>query len=171
MSIAARIVATWRDPRAVMRDLLADGVREDRALAALMGAAGLGFVAGLPALWRAAAADPSVPLEARMGAALLASVFMMPLLAYLLAGLSWLGLRLARQPVAGHAARLALFWSMLAAVPAVFAHRMIEALVPPGHPIAMIAGVAAFGGFLYLWVVTLDEARRLAAAQMLRKGS
>lgn len=174
MSITARIVATWRDPRAVMRGLLAAGPREDRALAALMGAAALGFVAGIPGLLRAAEADPAVPLEARIGASLLASVFMMPLLAYLLAGLSALGLRLARHPVPGHSARMALFWSMLAAVPAVLLHRLVEAMVPPGHPLAMIAGVAAFAGFLYLWVVALDEARRIAVASRPappRKGS
>ena len=171
MSIAARIVATWRDPRAVMRSHLAQGVREDRAIAVLMGAAALSFVASLPGLFRAAAADPSVPLEARLGAGLLASVFLMPLLAYALAGLSWLGMRIARQPVAGHAARMALFWAMLSAFPAVLCHRLIEALVPTGHPAATIAGVAAFGGFLYLWIIALDEARRQAAADALPRRS
>jgi hypothetical protein len=165
MSIAARIVATWRNPRLVMRDHLAGGAREDRAIAVLMGAAGLSLVAQLPAMWRAVAITPEIPLEARLGAALMATLFLLPLIAYAIAGVSWVLLRvLGRRNVGGFATRIALFWAMLASTPLVLVHRVFEAILPLGSPLVTIAGLAAFGGFLYLWLAALAEAWRSAVA-------
>ena len=41
MTVATDILRTWRRPRAVIREKLAAGVREDRALAVIMGAGAL----------------------------------------------------------------------------------------------------------------------------------
>ena len=65
MTITTDILRSWRHPRAVIREKLRAGDREDRALAVLMGASLLLFVAQWPGLSRAAFQDPSVPLDAR----------------------------------------------------------------------------------------------------------
>ena len=50
MPVVPDILRTWRDPRGVIRDRLSAGVREDRALATVMGACALMFVAQWPRL-------------------------------------------------------------------------------------------------------------------------
>ena len=55
MSIVADIVRSYVQPRAVIRDRLAEGQREDRALMLLMLGCGLVFVAQWPRLARRAA--------------------------------------------------------------------------------------------------------------------
>ena len=54
MSVALDILRTFRAPRAVLRKRIASGAREDRALAILMGACLLIFVAQWPRLSREA---------------------------------------------------------------------------------------------------------------------
>jgi hypothetical protein len=55
MSVSRDIVATWRRPRRVMRSLLAQGRREDRAIMFLMLACGIIFVSQWPVISREAA--------------------------------------------------------------------------------------------------------------------
>jgi hypothetical protein len=57
MSVSRDIVATWRRPRTVMRSLLAQGRREDRALMFLILACGIIFVSQWPVISREAALD------------------------------------------------------------------------------------------------------------------
>ena len=83
MTVVADIFASWRNPRDVIARKLAQGPREDRALATLFGGCGLLFVAQLPGLARAAYVDPAVPFEARLGASLLGLMFVLPLVFYL----------------------------------------------------------------------------------------
>ncbi len=90
MAVTTDILRAWGQPRGLIREKLAAGLREDRALATVMGAGLLLFVAQWPRLAREAHLDPSVPLDARMGGALLALLFMLPLALYALAALSHL---------------------------------------------------------------------------------
>jgi hypothetical protein len=63
MSVSRDIVATWRRPRTVMRSLLAQGRREDRALMFLILACGIIFVSQWPVISRGGARSP---LQARL---------------------------------------------------------------------------------------------------------
>lgn len=148
------ILRSYRAPGRVVRALLADGPREDRALVFLMTACFLLFVGQWPALARAAAADPAVPLEARLGGALLATLFLLPLIAYGLALLAHLGLRAAGLPSRAWAARLALFWALLAAAPLFLAAGLVAGFLP-GSGVALGAGAAALAALLAIWAAGL----------------
>jgi hypothetical protein len=157
MSVAGDILQSWRAPRAVIRRKLAQGPREDRALGTLMLACLLAFVAQWPGLVRAAAADPSIPLEARLGGALMGTMFLVPLIAYGLAAASRLALRAFGVDIGWHAARLALFWALLAVAPLMLAQGLVVAALGPG-PVATAAGMAVAAAFLALWGASLSAA-------------
>ena len=157
MAVTSDIVALWRKPRSTFRAKLAEGVREDRAIAVLLAACGLSFVAQWPALARAAHLHPDVPLEARMAGALLGTVFLLPLLAYALAGVSHLLARAFGGRGSFYGARLALFWALLAAAPGALFYGLIAGLLGNGAG-APLAGVLVFAGFLWLWLSMLVEA-------------
>ncbi len=157
MSVALRILRTWRDPRGTMRAMLADGEREDRALAVLIGGCLLAFVAQWPALARAAHFDPTVPLDARMGGALMATLFFLPPLAYGLAALSHLAARAMGGRGTWFGARLALFWSFLAVTPVMLMQGLVSGFVGSG-PATAVVGVAVLLAFLFLWISALAEA-------------
>ena len=70
MGLVPRVLLTWRSPARALRGIA--GISEPALLALLMGTLGLYFVAQWPGHARAAALDPSVPLQARLGGALLA---------------------------------------------------------------------------------------------------
>jgi Yip1 domain len=159
MAITDDIVESYRRPRALIRRKMADGPREDRALAALFGAAVLIFVAQWPALARAAHLDPSQPLDARLGGALLGSVFLLPLAAYGIAGLSHVVARAFGGRGSYFGARMALFRGLLAIAPAMLLHGLVRGLLGPG-PASLIAGLIVFVLFLYLWGMMLVEVER-----------
>lgn len=148
MSLTADILATYRAPDRTVGRLIASGPREDRSLAMLMGAALLIFVARAPVLARASALDPSVPLQAKLGISLFALLFMVPLLAYAVAGLLHLGARALGRTGEGWRARIALFWSLLAIAPAMLGQGLIEAFAGNGA-LSQITGLVVFG--LFLW--------------------
>lgn len=158
MPVVPDILASWRRPATVMRRKLAKGPQESQALATLMGAALLHFVAQWPGLARAAHLEPSVPLDARLGGALLGTVFMLPLFAYLLALVSQFAVRLLGWRVDGLAARLALFWALLAASPLVLLVGLVSGFAGPGASTSF-AGLIWLGLFLWMWFSNLRAAR------------
>ncbi|MDP5360664.1 MAG: YIP1 family protein, partial [Paracoccaceae bacterium] len=81
MAVTNDIVRTWRRPRAVMRDLLAQGKREDRAIAYLMISCFLIFVAQWPRLSREAFLTGQ-DFDTLLGGALMGWLFIMPLALY-----------------------------------------------------------------------------------------
>ena len=157
MSVSTDIVATWRRPRAVMRRLLSMGVREDRAIAILMGACLLIFVAQWPELSRQAHLDPSIPFQARLGGALFAWLFWAPILCYALAALSRLVAMAFRGKGTWYTARLALFWAMLAATPAWLLYGLVSGFIGPGIEKQVVGAFLAVG-FLSIWGICLREA-------------
>ncbi len=146
-----------------MRAMLRDGPREDRALAVLMAACLLVFVAQWPALARAAHLDPSVPLAARIGGALMGWLFIAPLLLYGIAGLVQAALWLAGRRACGTAVRLALFWALLASAPLWLLHGLMRGIVGTGALTAVV-GFGVLGAFLLLWGVLMREAMLEAPA-------
>ena len=150
MSVSRNIVATYRGPGRVLRGLLALGQREDRAIAYLMGACILIFVAQLPRLSREAHLSGD-DLNMLMGASLMAWVFIAPLLFYALAFLA----RLVGQVLGGkgtaYGARLALFWALLAASPLILLHGLTAGFVGPGIE-QQAVGLVWLVVFLWFWI-------------------
>jgi hypothetical protein len=162
MPVVSDIRAAWVRPDAFIARKLADGVREDRALAVLMGACGLSFVAQWPALSRAAHLDPSVPLDARMGGALMGVLFLLPLFAYGVAAISHLAARVLGGRGTWFGARLALFWALLASSPLMLLMGLTAGFMGQGVA-ATALGVVVFGAFVYLWLRMLFQAETGAA--------
>lgn len=146
--IVPRIVESWLRPGRVIAGLRGT---PDRVLIALLMAAMLVFlIAQAPGHARAAHLDPSVPLQARMGGALLAVLFLMPLLAYALAATVSALSRLTPWRLSGEDSRLALFWALLAVSPAMLLSGLTAGLVGPGLPLMLTHWLAGLG-FLMIW--------------------
>lgn len=171
MSIIADVLQSYRHPREVIRRKLDQGTREDRALAMVMAASGLNFVSQWPGLARAAhfgrldAEAKGVPLDqvagldARIGGALLATVFLLPLLAYAVAAVSHVIAGYIGGKGTHYGARLALFWSLLAIVPLLLLHGLVAGFIGAG-PAQFAIGFAVFAVFLYLWGSAMGEVER-----------
>ena len=159
MALTADIAATYRGPGRVMRRLLDQGAREDRALVYLVLACGLIFVAQWPRLSREAHLNPEVPLQALIGGALMGWLFLAPLALYLIAALSHLVAKALGGQGTWFTARLALFWSLLAAVPLWLLYGLVAGFIGPG-PALQLTGLIALAGFLAIWLLSLIEAER-----------
>lgn len=146
--IVPRIVESWRAPGRVALSLR--GMPENMLIVVLMAAMLIFLVAQLPGHARAAHIDPSVPFQARFGGALLAVMFIMPLLAYSVAGLVSALSRLTSRPVAAQDSRLALFWALLAIAPAMLLTGLVQGFVGSGAALSLTRAVAGIG-FLVIW--------------------
>lgn len=159
MAVSTDIVRSWTQPRKVIRARLDRGISEPQLLALLMGACLLLFVAQTPALSRAAFLDPSVPLEARLAGALMATLFLVPLIAYALAAISHLIARALGGKGQGIDARLALFWALLAISPAMLFQGLLAGFVGPSTGLTIV-GLLVGVGFLTMWIMMLLEVER-----------
>ncbi|MDJ0629830.1 MAG: YIP1 family protein [Rhodobacter sp.] len=159
MAVATDIAAMYRAPRQTVRRLLTMGVREDRALLYLMLACALIFVAQWPRLAREAHLDAAVPLDARIGGALLAWFFLAPLLLYAVAAITRLAARLLGGRGTWYTARLALFWSLLAAAPMWLLSGLAAGFLGPGGALQGVSALA-LGVFLVFWGLALLETER-----------
>ncbi len=157
--IVPRIVQSWWAPGRVVGSLR--GTPERVLIVILMAAMLIFLIAQAPGHARAAHLDPSVPLDARMGGALLAVMFMMPLLAYALAELVAFLSRLTPWPVASQDSRLALFWALLAVAPAMLLSGLTEGFAGPGAALTLTRAVAGLG-FLVIWGAGLRALARKA---------
>ncbi len=162
MSMTANILRSYRAPRAVVRALIEQGLREPQVLFFGTLACAMIFVAQWPALSRAAALDPSVTFEQRMGAVLFATVFLLPLILYGLAGLLQLGLRMLRRAVPGLWVRTALFWSLLSVTPLMLVQAVFSAAFGPLGIASVFGGVVAVV-FAYILVQNLREVTLMAS--------
>jgi len=160
MAITTEIFRTYLAPRTAIRRLLAAGQREDRAIAYLMAACVIIFVAQWPRLQREAMLNPEgPPLEALISGTLLAWVFLMPLLAYGIAALSHLLARLLGGRGTWWGARTALFWSMLVISPLMLLTGLVAGFVGEGLQLAITEGVTMLA-FCWIWGISLFEAER-----------
>lgn len=156
MAATRDIVASYRRPTAVIARRLGQGVREDQNLIYLMVACLFFFVAQTPRLAREAFID-GTELNMLLGAALMAWLFIAPLLFYALAGLSQLVLKLLRGHPTGHGTRFALFWALLASSPLVLLHGLTAGFVGPGLEL-QIVGLIWLCVFLWFWISGLRVA-------------
>ncbi|WP_415920617.1 YIP1 family protein [Tateyamaria sp. SN6-1] len=150
MSITRNILATYRGPGAVIRGLLTLGPREDRALAYVMGACTLFFVAQLPRLSREAHLEDQ-DLNMMMGGSLMAWIFIAPLLFYAIAFVARLIGRVLGGKGTGYGARLALFWALLASSPLVLLHGLTAGFVGPGIEMQAV-GFVWLCVFFWFWI-------------------
>jgi len=163
MAVTVDIVRSWRRPRAVMRDLLAHGPREDRAIAYLLAACLLLFVAQWPRLVRVAEGLESVPgqqsaeMSQLAAYAFFGSVMVLPLVLYLLAAVSHAVARVLGGQGTWYGARLALFWALLASTPLALLYGLVRGLIGPGQQ-ATLTGLVWTATFLVIWIASLAEA-------------
>ena len=141
-----------------MRRLLDMGQREDRALAFLMSACAIVFVAQLPRLAREAHLTGQ-ELDMLMGGTLLAWLMIAPLMFYALAGLSHLVAKLLGGQGTWYGARLALFWSLLSSTPVMLLHGLVAGFIGPG-PALQAVGILWLGVFFWFWISSLVQAER-----------
>lgn len=158
MSVTQNIIETYRAPRRVMRRQLAGPESEGRALVYLLIACLLIFVAQWPRLAREAHLDPSIPLDAWIGGALLGWIFIAPLFFYLVAALSHLIGRLIGGQGTGYGFRLALFWALLAVSPLWLFYGLVSGFLGSGPQLAFL-GLPLLLLFVYFWMMGLREAQ------------
>ena len=164
MSIALDIVRTYRTPREVVRRRIGATEREDRALAILMGACFLIFVAQWPRLSREAFVDPSVELNALMAGALFGWVLVAPLFFYCLALVVHWILRLLGRGSTGYKSRIALFWALLAAAPMWLLSGLLNGFAADSPGTSLI-GIVALGAFVVFWASGVLEISKEPAAK------
>ncbi|NNE51246.1 MAG: YIP1 family protein [Sulfitobacter sp.] len=161
MAATRDIVASYRGPGKVVRRMLDQGLREDRALIFLMVACLMFFVGQTPRLAREAF-ETGQDLSMLMGTTLVALIFILPLLAYLLAGLTYLIARIVRSRISAYGARLSLFWALLASSPLVLLWGLTAGFVGPGLELNLV-GILWFGIFVWFWMSGFFAAARWAA--------
>ena len=158
MAVTRNITATYTGPGRVVRGLLAVGPREDRALAYLMAACLIVFIAQMPRLAREAHLTGQ-ELNMLLGASLMAWVFMAPLMLYCLAAISHLVAKIFRGQGSHYGARLALFWAMLASSPLMLLNGLVAGFIGPGLEL-QIVGLIWFLIFGWFWIGGLLAAER-----------
>lgn len=158
MAATREIVASYRNPAAVIARLLGQGTREDRNLIYLMVACLIFFVAQTPRLARESFID-GTELNMLLGASLMAWLFVAPLMLYGLAGVTFVILRILRGNPTGYATRLALFWALLASSPVLLLHGLTAGFVGPGIEL-QIVGLIWFCIFSWFWISGLRVAYR-----------
>jgi hypothetical protein len=165
VSVTLDIARTYRAPRQIARRQMAGERREERALVYLLGACLVIFMAQWPRLQREAVLNPDAPpLDAQIGGALFAWMFLMPLVFYGIAAASHIVARLFGGRGTWYRARVALFWTLLAISPLMVLQGLVAGLVGPGPELGLVgaAVVLAFGA---IWGISLAEAEWPRAAK------
>jgi hypothetical protein len=158
VSVVLDIARTYRAPREVQARRMSGPPREDRALAVLLGACLLIFIAQLPRLSREAFFDPSIPFDARMSGALFGWMMVMPLVFYGISLIVTVLLSMTGRPVAGGRVRVALFWALLASTPLWLLTGLMQGFAAESAG-PVIGGVLALGSFLFFAGCGLVAAR------------
>ena len=140
MGLIPRIFLSWRAPGRAVRGL--SDLSEPALLALLLGTMAVYFVAQWPGHARAAALDPSVPLQARLGGALMATMFLMPL----------------------GVMALALVWALAATAPAMLLAGLVQGMIGAGPALTLVHVIAGIAFFVF-WFAGL---RALARKEIAR---
>src|SRR6056297_3193224 len=144
MPVTSDIAASYRRPRAVMRRLLSLSENEGRSLAIAMAGCVVVFVGQWPRLAREAHMSGQ-ELNSLLAGALLAWVFIVPLVLYVLAALSLLVLKLSGARTTGYRCRLVLL------------NGLVAGFVGPGAGLQLV-GFLWLVVFLWFWLSDLREA-------------
>ncbi|MBU2866365.1 YIP1 family protein [Pacificibacter marinus] len=155
MGVVSDILRNYRAPRAVLRHRIGPEVNEGGALITVVLACGLIFVAQWPRLSREAF-EQGQDLDMMVGGALLAWVFIMPLVLYALAVLLHFVLRLVGGKQSAYEARMATFWALLAASPLWLLYGLCVGFLGAGAGVTLV-GLIAFAAFTIFWGLGLVE--------------
>jgi hypothetical protein len=156
------------DPRAAMARQMRAGLSDARALAQLLAACALGFLASLPAALRTAE-RLAIEVAGAVSAHLFGYLFVAPLLMYAVAA----AIHLLARAFGGRGrfleARAALFWSLLLAAPVAVAITLVRlaADAAPGGELPWLSLLAYAGLGWWLWLL----AGALAEAEGFRRTS
>lgn len=155
MAVTTDIVRTWKRPRIVMRELLSHGQREDRAIAYVMAACLMIYVAQWPRLKRAEqfelyGADGASDFQMNAGIAFFSMLIVWPLALYVIAGITHLVAKVFSAKGSHYTARLALFWALLATTPVLLLHGLTMGLIGAG-PAANLVGAVWGIAFVWIW--------------------
>lgn len=161
MGLIPRIFLTWRAPRRAVRGLA--GLSEPALLALLLGTMAVYFVAQWPGHARAATLDASVPLQARLGGALMGTMFIMPLAVMALALIAGMVARGFGLALDGHGSRLALIWALAATAPAMLLAGLVQGLIGPGPGLTLVHAVAGVA-FAVFWIAGITALARKESA-------
>lgn len=157
MSVVLDILRAYKAPREVFARRLRATSREGQALAVLMAACILVFVAQAPRLQRLAI-ETGQDFEPLMGGALFGWLFIMPLAAYALGWITHLLARAVGRGGTGLGGRLALFWALLVASPLWLLWGLTAGFVGQGTTLDLI-GILALAAFLIHWGLNFVTSR------------
>lgn len=163
MAVTRDITGMYLRPGQVVRDIVTRPASEPRALAYLMGACVVMFIAQWPKLARDAYLTDG-DLQMAMGGALLATIFFLPLVFYVLTLLIYGVARALGSTMTSYDARLTLFWALMASSPLLLLNGLTAGFIGPGLELQLV-GAAWFGAFLLFWITGLREAGRLAQGE------
>ncbi len=155
MALTGDIVATYRGPRKVFARLVSMGERESFALIILVAACAVSFISGWPVLARQAF-ETGEDLTSLLAGALMGWI-MVPLVFYAVAAVTRVIAMALRGQGTWYRARLALFWSWLAASPLQLLWGLMVGFVGDGIE-ADIVGVIWIALFLWFWLACLSQA-------------
>ncbi|TRD20753.1 YIP1 family protein [Palleronia caenipelagi] len=159
MSLTADILRSYAHPGdTLLRRLGPVYRREARALATLMLGCFLVFLAQAPRLQRQSI-ETGQELDVMIGGALFGWLFVAPLVFYGIAGVSHFVAKLVGGQGTYSEARMALFWSFLAAAPLWLLWGLVAGLVGPGVGLDVI-GIVALGAFVLIWGACLYRVER-----------
>ena len=155
------ISQSYRAPSRPFARQLREGVSESRVLAYLMISVAVIFIAQLPRLSREAHFDPTVEMDARVGAAILGWLFMMPLALYATSFVVVIIQKILRMEAHAFTTRMALFWSLLVSTPIWLLQGMVAGLIGVGPALTSVNIVLAI-----VLVVMIASCLRAAAAYL-----
>lgn len=138
MSVTRDMIESYKAPKRPFSRQLHEGVSESRVLAYLMIAVVIIFIAQLPRLSRESFLDGTIELEARVGAAILGWLFIMPLALYALSFVIVIVQKLFRMPAHAFTTRMALFWSLLVSSPIFLLQGLVAGLIGRGPALASV---------------------------------
>ena len=160
MSLVADIAKSYWAPGVVVATRLRV-VSEPQALATLMGACLLIFVGQWPLIARAAFLDPEIEFQARLGGAMLAWIFIMPLVIYVVTAVIWAATRTLRIDISGLAVRFVVFWGLLAATPIWLLHCLFRGF-SGNNWVTDIVGISVLAALVWVWFGGFRAALRLS---------
>lgn len=149
MSLIGDIATAYRDPVAVVSGQDARGLREPQTLFYGMLFGFLSFLAQLPVL-SVLAERNGPPLFALAAANLVAFLFFLPLMLYILAGLSHAILARFGGGASWAQSRRALFWSALVSAPLILLSGVAAPVLP--HPFVVAVQLVTGAVFFWQWI-------------------
>lgn len=162
MPFTQDIAATYRGPGKVVRRLAAAGPREERALAIIMGACVIMFVAQWPRLSREAHLTGQ-DINGLLAGALTGWLLFAPLFFYLVAWIAHLVGKALRGTGTSYEARLSLFWSLLAGSPLFLLLGLTAGFMGQGIE-QQIVGLVWFCVVMWFWIAGMLAVYRGGAA-------